>query len=66
MSSGSESDDDYVPEENPVPLSEEESADDETEKQYDNEVEQKKKRKAAKSESKGAYLKLPYLKDNFT
>ncbi|KOB68307.1 putative GTP-binding protein, partial [Operophtera brumata] len=48
----SESDDDYVPDENPVQLSEEESADDETEKQFENEVEQKTKRKAVAEESK--------------
>ncbi|XP_063828249.1 nucleolar GTP-binding protein 2 [Ostrinia nubilalis] len=47
MSSGSESDDDYVPGE-PEQLSEEESADDETDLQYEKEVEHKaKKRKTA-------------------
>ncbi|XP_023946672.2 uncharacterized protein LOC112052020 [Bicyclus anynana] len=47
MSSGSESDDDYVPEE-PGPLSEEESADEETNIEYEKEVEHKtKKRKSA-------------------
>ncbi|KAG6444788.1 hypothetical protein O3G_MSEX003583 [Manduca sexta] len=51
MSSGSESDEDYVPKE-PEQLSEEESADDETEKQYDAEVENNKKRKAIQ-EGKG-------------
>lgn len=52
MSSGSESDEDYVPKE-PDQLSEEESADDETEAQYENEVEQKtKKRKAVQTNTK--------------
>ncbi|CAK1545003.1 unnamed protein product [Leptosia nina] len=43
MSSGSESDDDYVPAE-PEKVSEEESADEETEKQYENEVENRKRK----------------------
>ncbi|XP_014368983.2 nucleolar GTP-binding protein 2 [Papilio machaon] len=52
MSSGSESDDDYVPKE-AEQLSEEESADDETEAQYENEVDQKTtKRKAVQRKTK--------------
>ncbi|KPI97291.1 Craniofacial development protein 1 [Papilio xuthus] len=52
MSSGSESDEDYVPKE-AEQLSEEESADDQTEAQYENEVDQKtKKRKAVQKKSK--------------
>lgn len=49
MSSGSESDDDYVPGV-PEQLSEEESADDETEHQYEKEQEQKATKRKLKSE----------------
>ncbi|CAG4947207.1 unnamed protein product [Parnassius apollo] len=52
MSSGSDSDEDYVPKE-PEKLSEEDSADEETEVQYENEIEQKsKKRKAVPKKCK--------------
>ncbi|XP_068618748.1 uncharacterized protein Ns2 [Battus philenor] len=52
MSSGSESDEDYVPKE-PELLSEEESAEEETEAQYENEVEQKNnKRKSVQKKCK--------------
>ncbi|CAG4949978.1 unnamed protein product [Colias eurytheme] len=50
MSSGSESDDDYVPEE-PEKVSEEESADEETEQQFENEVETKTKKRKSKQQS---------------
>ncbi|XP_046968546.1 nucleolar GTP-binding protein 2 [Vanessa cardui] len=57
MSSGSESDDDYVPGE-PEKVSEEESADDETDLQFEKELEHKtNKRKSAKS-SKGKKKKV--------
>ncbi|XP_075979165.1 yeti [Anticarsia gemmatalis] len=52
MSSGSESDDDYVPGE-PEQLSEEESANEETDQQYEKEVELKVKKRKVEQESKG-------------
>ncbi|CAD0200905.1 unnamed protein product [Chrysodeixis includens] len=52
MSSGSESDEDYVPGE-PEKLSEEESADEATDQQYENELEQKAKKRKIVNESKG-------------
>lgn len=57
MSSGSESDEDYTPGE-PEQLSEEESANEETDQQYQNEVEQKVKKRKRMEESEGKkYLK---------
>ncbi|XP_034831172.1 uncharacterized protein Ns2 [Maniola hyperantus] len=52
MSSGSESDDDYMPEE-PVQVSEEESADDETNLEYEKEVEHKAKKRKSEQPSEG-------------
>lgn len=52
MSSGSESDEDYVPGE-PEQLSEEESANEETDKQFESELEQKKNKRKVVQETKG-------------
>lgn len=52
MSSGSESDGEYVPGE-PEQVSEEESADEETDQQYEKELEHKTQKRKAKEETKG-------------
>lgn len=52
MSSGSESDDEYVPGE-PEQVSEEESADEETDQQFEKELEHKTKKRKAAEEIKG-------------
>ncbi|XP_072947680.1 craniofacial development protein 1 [Epargyreus clarus] len=57
MSSGSESDDEYVPEE-PEKVSEEESADDETDLQYEKEQEQRKSQKRKPTQSRKGKKKM--------
>lgn len=52
MSSGSESDEEYVPGE-PEQVSEEESADEETDQQYEKELEHKTKKRKSEEETKG-------------
>lgn len=57
MSSGSESDEEYVPGE-PEQVSEEESADEQTDQQYEKELEHKTKKRKAKEETKGKNKKF--------